>query len=575
MPRLVKACALFCAAFVLVSLPGRASDKQVPQNETPKFISRTELVQVPVVVTNGSGHVAGLTKDDFVIEENGKDKPIATFEEVKATPGSVRRTPGAFGQYSNMYAGATAPKSMTIFALDLINTPFYDQAYARQQLIKFLASKLDAGEPTALVLINRNGIRVLHDFTTDTSVLIAAMQKVLGEVPAIQLASQDVGPELSAIEAFVNNGAGVDPYLELVQREAIMVTLESFQHVAEAFAGVPGRKSLIWATAAFPFGLDPKSGTIISPQFVSQGAIQSTHAGAELGSGNLPELPSSTQIRSTEDLRSLEPLYQRTFQMLSNSNIAVYPVDARGLIVYFPGADVSQIRGWNSVNRALFEASRETMVQFADVTGGHAFYNRNDLSGAFATAASDSTQYYMLGYYLDKNAKPGWHRLRVKVRTKGVNVQARNGFFVSGGEREKEDKKMDIRMALASPLDYTAVPMTVLFNSKPETAGAKKKIGYRIVLPPEADLVDDRDNNHVSLEVFSVARTATGADADQFGQHLETNIKPGDLDRLRKDGITYSNAVEVPPGEYTVRFVVRDNLTGRIGSVSAPLRVSP
>src|SRR5579884_2488848 len=574
MTRLLQRCTMLCVAVLVITISGKASDKEVPQTQPPTFVSRTELVQVPVVVTNGSGHVAGLTKDDFILQENGKDRPIATFEEVKTAPGSVRRTQGAFGEYSNTYSGTTGPKSLTIFALDLINTPFYDQTYARQQLIKFLATRLNANEPTALILINRSGIRVLHDFTTDTSVLIAALQRTLGEVPAIQLAAQDVGPEQSSIEAFVNNGAGVDPYLEMVQREAIMVTLESFQHVAESFAGVPGRKSLIWATAAFPFGLDPKSGTIISPTFVSQGAIQSAGTGMDR-SGGLPELPTSNQIRSSEDLRSLEPLYQRTFQMLSSSNISVYPVDARGLIVFFPGADVSQIRGWNTVNRALFEASRETMVQFADVTGGRAFYNRNDLEGAFAKAASDSTQYYMLGYYLDKNAKPGWHRLHVKVKTKGVDVQARNGFFVTSGDRVKEDKKMDIRMALASPLDYTAVRMTVLWNSKPQADGAKKKIGYRIILPPEADVVDDRDNNHVSLEVFSVARTPTGTDADQFGQHLETNLKPGDLDRIRKDGLTYSNAVEVPPGDYTVRFVVRDNLTGRIGSVSAPLRVSP
>jgi VWFA-related protein len=574
MTHLFQRCSLLCIALLVITISGKASDKEVPQNQPPTFISHSELVQVPVVVTDGNGHVKGLTKDDFVLQENGKDKAIATFEEVKATPGAVRRTQGAFGEYSNTYAGATAPKSLTIFALDLINTPFYDQTYARQQLIKFLATRLDANEPTALILINRSGIKVLHDFTTDTSILIAALQKTLGEVPAIQLAAQDVGPEQASIEAFVNNGAGVDPYLEMVQREAIMVTLESFQHVAESFAGVPGRKSLIWATAAFPFGLDPKSGTIISPTFVSQGAIQSAGTGMNRN-GGLPELPSSNQINSTEDLRSLEPLYQRTFQMLSSSNICVYPVDARGLIVYFPGADVSQIRGWNRVNQALFEASRETMVTFADVTGGRAFYNRNDLAGAFGKAATDSTQYYMLGYYLDKNAKPGWHRLHVKVKTKGVDVQARSGFFVSAEGRNKEDKKMDIRMALASPLDYTAVPMTVLWSSKPQIDGAKKKVAYRIILPPEADLIDDRDNNHVSLEVFSVARTPTGVDADQFGQHLETNIKPGDLERVRKDGITFNNAVEVPPGEYTVRFIVRDNLTGRIGSVSAPLRVSP
>src|SRR5579884_3485659 len=173
MTRLLQRCTMLCVAVLVITISGKASDKEVPQTQPPTFVSRTELVQVPVVVTNGSGHVAGLTKDDFILQENGKDRPIATFEEVKTAPGSVRRTQGAFGEYSNTYSGTTGPKSLTIFALDLINTPFYDQTYARQQLIKFLATRLNANEPTALILINRSGIRVLHDFTTDTSVLIA------------------------------------------------------------------------------------------------------------------------------------------------------------------------------------------------------------------------------------------------------------------------------------------------------------------------------------------------------------------------------------------------------------------
>jgi hypothetical protein len=243
--------------------------------------------------------------------------------------------------------------------------------------------------------------------------------------------------------------------------------------------------------------------------------------------------------------------------------------------VYFPGADVSRITGWSEYKRALMESSRNTMEDFAYMTGGRAFYNRNDLTGAFGKAADDSTQYYMLGYYLDKNPKPGWHKLHVKVKTKGVNVQARNGFFVTAGDRQAADKKMDVSLALASPLDYTAIPITVLWDSKTQPAGGKKKVAYRILLPPEADVVNDRDNNHVSLEMIAVARTASGATADQYGQHLETNFKADIMEQIRKDGITYNNAVEVPPGEYSVRFVVRDNLTGRMGSVTAPLHVSP
>src|SRR5205807_7551008 len=115
----------------------------------------------------------------------------------------------------------------------------------------------------------------------------------------------------------------------------------------------------------------------------------------------LPPLPESTNIRSTDDLRSLEPVYQRTFQMLNDAEMSVYPVDARGLVVYFPGPESSRIAGLSSFNQAIFQASRDTMTGFAEMTGGRAFYNRNDLDAAFKKAVDDSAAYYMLGYYLD------------------------------------------------------------------------------------------------------------------------------------------------------------------------------
>jgi hypothetical protein len=259
--------------------------------------------------------------------------------------------------------------------------------------------------------------------------------------------------------------------------------------------------------------------------------------------------------------------------MLNDAGISVYPVDARGLMVFFPGANVSQIQGLGSVKQAIFEATRDTMVGFADMTGGKAFYNRNDLDIAFQKAADDSSTYYMLGYYLDKNAKPGWHKLQVKVRRGGTEVRARNGFFVTDAKKV-DNRKMDISLALVSPLDYTGVPLSVRWTSL-QAAGAKKKIHFQITLPPNANIVDTTNNNFVSLEFVAVVRTPSGDPADQFSQHVETNFKPDSLQSFQKDGLNYGNDVIVPPGEYSVRFVVRNNVDGRMGSVMASLRVAP
>jgi VWFA-related protein len=565
---LTKKVSSFLPALLFLLVPVAGGSDQSQNGAT--FTARTEMVLVPVVVTDKSGaHTLGIVKDDFEILENGKARPLASFEEIKSTTNRPVRVASPRGVYSNALSADASPKRLTIFALDLVNTPFMDQAYARQQLIQFLASRVSSQEPIALVAIKRSGIKVLHDFTSDPAVLVQALKRVSGEIPVLNGAlTGDVAAETKALDSFA---AGTEEYVALAEREAITATLESFQHVAEAFTGVPGRKSLIWATAGFPFALDPVSGTIILPRVFSQGTT--TITASQSRNGEMHSLPDSTQVSVGGDLTSLEPLYQRTLQMLNDAGISVYPVDARGLMVFFPGANMSRIQGLASVKQAIFEATRDTMENFADMTGGKAFYNRNDLDVAFQKAADDSSTYYMLGYYLDKKAKPGWHKLQVKVKRGGTEIRARNGFFVTD-TKKVDNRKMDISLALVSPLDYTGLPLTVRWTSQ-QAEGTKKKIHFQINLPPDANLVDTANNNFLSLEFVAIVRTPTGDSADQFSQHVEANLKPESLQVIQKDGLNYSNDVIVPPGEYSVRFVVRNNVDGRMGSVMAPLRSTP
>lgn len=568
---LTKKMASFLPVLLLLLITIAGGDDKNQAGAT--FTSRTEMVLVPVVVTDKSGtHATGLSKEDFELLENGKSRPIASFEEVKSTTNRPARVAMPRGTYSNALSDDSSPKRLTIFALDLVNTPFMDQSYARQQLMKFLASRISSQEPIALVAIKANGIQVLHDFTSDPAVLVEALKRVTGAIPALNgaFAGDVVSAEAAAFAGF---STAPEAYAALVEREAITVTLEAFQHVAEAFAGVPGRKSLIWATAGFPFALDPISGTILMPHTFTQGSTKVAGGGTMTRNGTLAPLPDAAQVNFQEDLSSLEPLYQRTLQTLNDAGISVYPVDARGLIVFFPGADVSRIQGIGSVKQAIFQSTRDTMEGFADMTGGKAFYNRNDLDVAFQKAADDSSTYYMLGYYLDKNAKPGWHKLQVKVKRQGTEVRARNGFFVTDTKRV-DNRKMDISLALVSPLDYTALPLTVRWTDT-KAGGAKKKIHFQINLPPNTNLVDVSNNNLVNLEFVVVVRKPTGDAADQFAQHVETNLKPDTLLAYQKDGLNYGNDVIVPPGDYSVRFVVRDNMDGRMGSVLAPLQVAP
>jgi len=120
--------------FALVS--GLSYSSFSAQNQpSATFTSRSELVTVPVVVDYKSGaHVNGLTKEDFEVQENGKTRPIAVFEEV-TSPGNKLSRAGQPGIYTNAIATNGSAQRLTIFALDMVNTPFLDQGYARRQLL--------------------------------------------------------------------------------------------------------------------------------------------------------------------------------------------------------------------------------------------------------------------------------------------------------------------------------------------------------------------------------------------------------------------------------------------------------
>ncbi|HYX70537.1 MAG TPA: VWA domain-containing protein [Terriglobales bacterium] len=538
--------------------PGVPTSSAKEDTRPLKFTSSVHLVLVPAVVTDKSGaHVTGLTLDDFSVLENGKEQKIAGLEEIKASDSRIARPKLPPGEFSNVSLSQDTPRSLTIIALDLINTPFLDQTRSREALVAYLAHNVSGNRPTMVLTIDRSGMHVIHDFTSDPAVLVAALRKVRGQIPpTVSLAGPADSDPIDAqtfnaqamsmeVDQFLAFMEGLDQSPALQRSNLVTDTLESFQHLAQAFAGVPGRKSLIWVTGSFPFDIDSNSSTL-------------------LGQGS--------------------PLafYERTFQMLNDANIAVYPVDARGLVVVgLPDASVRTTRAMNR-NPSVYMSNAlgahadtiTTLEQVAGMTGGRAFYNTNDLEGAFRQAAGDSTQYYVISYYLDKsNTKPGWRKLTVKVHRGGDHVRARDGFFLTRSLLDpQESHDTDIMEALQSPLEYSALPVTVVVGAA-EGSGSKRKVTLEVLVPANAATVDADDGNRISLDFAAVARDDKGEGKAEFSQTLQARLKPAGVNEVRDHGVAYTNTLELAPGEYAVRVVVRDNLNGRMGSVLAPLKV--
>jgi hypothetical protein len=267
-------------------------------------------------------------------------------------------------------------------------------------------------------------------------------------------------------------------------------------------------------------------------------------------------------------------------QALMEAQISIYPVDVRGLVNTSPIGDVSKSRMPSTRqinNRAWMQQSTiDSLNEFADMTGGKAFYNTNDLAGSFERAAADASSYYLVGYYLDtNNNRAGWRQLKVKLDKKDVEIRARKGFFVTNATLHAElTRNADMSYALTSPIEGTGVPVTVEWAGV-SGEGEKKRAAFVAHMPPNALSFDPAVPNKMDFDFAAVAFGGKdGKQAATSSINYSKAVPDAQLASVRTNGVAFRNTLDLAPGKYTVRFVVRDNVTGKVGSVTAPLTVN-
>jgi VWFA-related protein len=527
----------FVGIWLLCSLCAFCQDST--QTSVPVFRSSTELVLVPAVILDRSGkHIENLTKEQFTLLDDKDVRKIALFEKIEPTDRKSRRHED--GVFAN-YIPANEPSRLEIFVLDMVNTPYVGQAEARKVLLKLLSDVVDDGQPKSLVLFTDSGIRVLHDFTTDPEALARVLRRLVSgpSAPGIPIdsTSDRLFQRLSGFAQVTRNLHG-DEFHQTIVRTS---TTKCLREIAAAFAGVPGRKALLWVTAGFPF------------------LIQEPGAAGYF----LPD-------------------YEPTWRLLNAANVALYPIDIRDMAV--PGFDDATKRlntegaRWSPPpsmysSQALppQEQNTATMVNFARATGGRACIRRVDVSNCFREALEDSRSYYLLGFYLDHStAKSGWHKLQVKVNIKGATVRARSGFNFAK-ENSKSDLKTELDSAVTSPLDYTDVPIAAKLIPPTPNDTAKATAKIELFLPPGSVQLDEADSNRLDLEIVAALRNPTGDATVVADRGVTSHLDSNAASKIKREGFAYIETLDIPRGEHNVRLLVRDNLTGKIGSVSMSL----
>src|SRR5690348_2177427 len=157
---------------------------QAPSGDAT-FTSSTNLVLIPAIVSKSGNHVPNLTKEDFVVKQDGKPQPIAVFEEVKTNTERVSRAKGENGTFTNVDPSKSGYHRLSIIVLDFVNTPLPDQSNAKTALIRFLSEVADSGEPMCLLALTSSGLTVLQDLTDDPKLLAAALTKAKSSTPLI------------------------------------------------------------------------------------------------------------------------------------------------------------------------------------------------------------------------------------------------------------------------------------------------------------------------------------------------------------------------------------------------------
>lgn len=511
--------------------------RQATPADIPTFTSRTQLVLVPVMVKGKKGeHISGLGRDAFKVEEQGKPRTVATFEEVKPVAAGVKASIGPQLVGRSNFNFENAPRGhMTIVVMDLLNTPYLYMGDGKRRVIEMLAKTLPANEATVVFGLGVHGLKQLYAPTADTAGLLAAMQGVKGATVMAMNGQPSADEALSnaefnnPIQTAESGGLRGGLHLGGDLQDTSWTTLTALSQIASAYSTIPGRKTLIWASA---------------------------------GMSGRPSLGMS----HTTLLNKIEDIWRE----LNAADIAVYSVDVSGL---------SSFNGTLTRYGALAERER-SLRTFAEETGGKSCAGTAvDIEKCLVHSFDDAGSYYLLGYYLPYDEqKPGWRKLKVKVSSDEAHVRAREGFYVSNVKRETpEQRQRKLLDALQSPVELTGVRLNVREvpvgpGIKSASAGASQH-EFAIGVVGDSVTVDEQNGNAVDLSVVAVAFARDGKEHGRIDHQMTSKVQPELLQRFRKTGLSTRQSLDLARGNYIIKFAVRDNLTVEIGTVEYPLEV--
>ena len=530
---------------------------QSQSDQRPVFRGGTSIVSVDVTVRDASGNIVrGLTANDFIVTEDGKPQQIQTFTfqevahdapagtQTAAVLGDVaarlreetQRAPGATAPVSGPAATPTVPadfagRRMLVLLFDTSSMQPEDVQRATDSAVKYVDEQMSPSDLVAVVTIG-SAIDVLTDFTADRERVRAALTRLSytdGTATPPPSASTVATDEANAAsDADPTDDTGFDAFNNDVR-------LRALKTLADTLAPIEQKKAILYFSA----GME-RSGE--DNQVELRGAINAA-------------------VRA---------------------NVAIYPVDSRGLQAVPPGGDASTAsRGGvglfsgRNVERQFTQlaASQETLTTLAADTGGRAFTDSNDFGEAFRRAQRDLSAYYLIGYSSTNPTKDGrFRRIQVRVTRRAVRVEARSGYYAERdfAHTTRTMRESDLEEQLAAAVSSTDVPVVVGTGWFRQT-NDRFYVPIALAVPGSAVPVPNASDK-ASLDVRGVVRDEQGRQVGRLRETLQIPATTG-APTLAGKQVLYQSGVTLPPGRFSVKVVVRENATGSIGSFEAPIVV--
>jgi VWFA-related protein len=501
-----------------------------------------ELVLTNVVArdTKTGELVRGLTKNDFTVSENGKRQDIVTFDFQSvdmATPLNEATVSGlAAGANGNGSKAAVVARPeelrnhrLIVMFFDLTSMQPEDLDRSVKAARDFMTNKMQAADLVALVSLG-DTLKVDQDFTAD--------RKALANEVGIYNGTQGQGYAggANANTNQVEDTTGYTPdeseYNDLnTDRE-----LFALRAISKSLERITEKKSLLY----FSGGI------------------------------------SRDGIENQASLRS-------AINAAVRANLAIYSVDTRGLQAISPLGDAStgSLRGSSAFNGAALNnnmnsnfASQEVMATLSSDTGGKAFFDSNDFAPAFAQVQRDTSAYYAIGFHSTNPVRDGKYRkLTIKINRPGVKLEYRPGYYAPADFQHsgREDRERELEDQLTSDLPATdvAVYLDALYFRLDEN---RFFVPVSLIVPgSQIPFVKGGDKDKATLDIIGEVIDEVKRPIGNARETVKLNLDPSLQARQRN--IQYTTSFNLPPGKYHLKFVVRENQTGRMGSFEADINL--